>query len=385
MRKDSKGMVTAAMARQSAQRAGKRAAAARLTIGMDLGDRTSRCCVLNEEGEVVGAHGVATTRPGIKEAFGSLPASRIAIEVGTHSPWISRLLSTFGHEVIVANARKVRLISQSGRKNDNVDAQTLARLARVDPQLLSPVKHRSETAQTDKAAITVRADLVETRTKLVNAVRGVIKPFGERIAACDADAFEMNKLAGLPKPLQEEVRPLVEVIEQLTKKIKAADKRIEQIAQRYPETKLLTQVYGVGSLIALTFVLTLDDPHRFRHSRDAGCYVGLQPEQRSSGNSQPQLGITRNGDRYLRCLLVQAAHCLLNQRAPDSDLKRWGTKLCSRGGKNARKRAVIAVARKLAVLLHRLWVTGEVYDPLYNAHALEAAQAKRKAKRRNAA
>ena len=225
-------------------------------------------------------------------------------------------------------------------------------------------------------AIRVRAALVETRTSLVNALRGLVKPFGERIPACGADYLNRAKLAGLPPWLQDSLLPLIDTIEQLTQRIADADKEIEQIAQqRYPETKLLTQVYGVGTLIALTYVLTVDDPARFQRSRDAGCYVGLQPKRRSSGESQPQLGITREGDRYLRSLLVQAAHCLVNRRAPDSDLKRWAHKLSGRGGKNARKRAVVAVARKLAVLLHHLWVTGEVYDPLYNAPARQKAAA----------
>jgi len=209
---------------------------------------------------------------------------------------------------------------------------------------------------------------VEARTSLVNSGRGFTKTLGERFPACDADAMGVEKMEGLPPGMQQRLRPLVEQVEGLTAQIKKLETSIEQIARsQYPETQLLKQVHGVGTLIALTFVLTLEDGERFQKSRDVGCYVGLRPKQSESGESQPQLRITKEGDRYLRTLLVQGAHLILNRRGPDTDLKRWGLKLAGRGGKNAKKRAVVAVARKLAVLLHRLWVCGEVYEPLRNS------------------
>jgi transposase len=298
---------------------------------------------------------------------------------------VSRLLKSFGHEVIVANARQVKLITQSSRKNDKLDAQTLARLARMDPQLLKPIQHRSEEAQQDLMVIRVRAALVEARTALINSARGLAKAAGERLPKCDADSLEVERLEGLPAEIQAVLKPLLEEVESLTEKIHACDKQIEQIARsKYPETELLKQVSGVGTLIALTFVLTLEDPARLQKSREVGCYVGLRPKQRDSGESQPQLGISKEGDVYLRKLLVQGAHVILGRRGPDTDLKRWGLKLCARGGKNAKKRALVAVARKLGILLHRLWVTGGVYEPLRSSlqrdsQAREAAQQKKKA------
>jgi transposase len=249
-----------------------------------------------------------------------------------------------------------------------MDARMLARLARADPRLLSPIQHRSEQAQQHLAMIRVRAALVEARTKLVNAARGFSKAQGERLPTCDAATLGVEEMAELPAELQEVLRPLLEQVESLTEQIKKSDGKIEQIARtEYPETALLRQVSGVGVLIALTFVLTVDDRQRFQKSRDVGCYVGLRPRQQDSGQSQPQLRITKEGDRYLRALLVQGAHHILGWRGPDTDLRRWGLKLAWRGGKNAKKRAIVAVARKLAVLLHRLWVTGEVYEPLRNS------------------
>jgi transposase len=339
---------------------------------MDLGDKTSHYYVLDSEGEMVRESTVATTKKGMKQRFGHLPKCRIAIEVGTHSPWVSRLLSSFGHEVIVANARQVKLISASSRKDDRLDAQTLARLARMDPELLRPIRHRGEKTQGDLMQVRVRAALVDTRTGLVNTARGLAKAMGERLPKCDADQMGVEKMQGLPAVLVEALTPLLETVQSLTQQIKASDQKLEQLAgSDYPETELLRQVSGVGSLISLTFVLTIEDPNRFRKSRDVGCYVGLRPRRSESGESRPQLGISKEGDVYLRKLLVQGAHCILSQKSPDTDLKRWGLKLAGKGNKNAKKRALVAVARKLAILLHHLWVNGEVYEPLRNSRSLE--------------
>ena len=355
-------------------------------IGLDLGDKTSRYCVLDMEGDVQLERGVATTKRGLGQWAEKMEPSRIALEVGTHSPWVSRLLSSFGHEVIVANARRVRLISQSNEKDDRMDARTLARLARVDPALLYPIRHRGERAQEHLMLIKARAGLVEGRTALVNQVRGQAKAFGDRVGACDADQMRQDKLEGLSEGVKEALRPVVEVIEKMTEQIQRYDRDVTKIArEEYPESALLEQVYGVGTLIALTFILTLDDASRFENSRDVGCYLGLRPKRKESGERQPQLGITREGNVYLRSLLVQAAHCIMSPRGPDTTLKRFGQKLAGESAadakwknvksKNAKKRAVVAVARKLGILLHHLWVSGEVYDPQRSGPASMAASA----------
>jgi transposase len=338
------------------------------TIGMDLGDRSSHYCILNEAGEVIWESKLPTTPKGMEEVFGRIPRSRIALETGTHSPWVSRQLTQLGHEVIVAHARNVQLISESSRKDDRLDARTLARLARIDPGLLSPVRHRSAKAQIHLTVIRARATLVSARTALVNAARGLTKSYGARLPKCGSEQMNREIAQGLSQELRDALDPLLAEIESLNERIAEYDRRIEKLAKEvYPEAALLRQVKGVGPLIALTYVLTLDDPHRFRRSRDAGCFVGLRPGRRNSGMSEPQMHISKEGDRYLRTLLVQGAHYILGPFGQDSDLRRWGLKLAERGGKNARKRAVVAVARKLAVLLHKLWVSGEVYEPLHNS------------------
>jgi transposase len=340
----------------------------KLTIGLDLGDRSSWYCMLDESGAVLLEQKLATTPKAMKEVFGDMPRSRIALETGMHSPWVSRLLSELGHEVIVAHARNVRLIGESRKKDDRLDAQTLARLARIDPQLLSPVKHRSARAQADLTVIRARAGLVRARTALVNMARGLAKSYGERLRGCNVRNMNPEKAEGLSPELQRALEPLLAGIESLSERIRECNERIEQLAQQsYPQVALLKQVKGVGTLIALTFLLTLEDAHRFRKSRDVGCYLGLQPGRRNSGQSEPQMHISKEGDPYLRTLLVQGAHHILGPFGADSDLRRWGLKLAERGGRNGKKRAIIATARKLAVLLHRLWVSGEAYEPLRNS------------------
>ena len=340
----------------------------KLTIGLDLGDRNSWYCVLDEAGQIQMEQRVRTTAKGLGEVFGAMPHSRIALETGTHSPWISRLLRELGHEVIVANARKVRLIGESRKKDDRLDAQTLARLARIDPELLCPVKHRSAQAQADLMMIRARAGLVRVRTGLVNTARGLAKSYGERLRGCNVRNMNPEKAEGLSRELQAALQPLLAAIESVSERIAEYNERIDKLAQEsYPQVALLKQVKGVGTLIALTFLLTLEDPHRFSKSRDVGGYLGLQPGRRNSGQSEPQMHISKEGDPYLRTLLVQGAQHILGPFGVDCDLRRWGLKLAERGGRNAKKRAIVATARKLAVLLHHLWVSGEVYEPLHNS------------------
>jgi len=292
-----------------AAKASRKFSQQKLTIGLDLGDRSSWYCVLDEAGSVLLEQRLSTTPKALREVFGGMPRSRIALETGMHSPWVSRLLSELGHEVIVAHARNVRVIGESRKKDDRLDAQTLARLARIDPELLSPVKHRSAKAQADLSVIRARAGLVRARTALVNTARGLAKSYGERLRGCNVRNMNPEKAEGLSPELQAALQPLLAALGSLSERIAEYNQRIEKLAQEsYPQVALLKQVKGVGTLIALTFLLTLEDPHRFCKSRDVGCYLGLQPGRRNSGQNEPQLHISKEGDPYLRTLLVQGAH-----------------------------------------------------------------------------
>jgi transposase len=342
----------------------------KVTAGLDLGDKYSYLCLIDSEGgQVIEEGRLRTTPEAFRRRFASEQPMRIAIESGTHSPWASRVLEGCGHEILVANARKLRLIYSNKRKTDEVDAENLARLARLDAKLLYPLKHRGEESQAHMAIIRSRQALVDCRTQLVNHVRGAVKSFGARLPKCPARSFHKRASEHIPEALRPALEPVLEQIASLTERIRDYDRRLVAISEEhYPETELLRQVEGVGPLTALTFVLTLEDPYRFEKSRSVGAYLGLVPATDQSGERDPQKRISKEGDEMLRRLLVGSAHYVLGPFGSDSDLRRHGQKIASRGGKNAKKRAAVATARKLAVLLHRLWVTAEVYDPLYNAH-----------------
>ena len=341
----------------------------KMTAGLDLGDKYSYLCLLDtESGEVIEEGRLHTDPEALRRRFSSEGSLRITIEVGTHSPWVSRLLEGCGHEVLVANARKVRLIYGSGRKNDKLDAENLARLARLDPKLLYPLQHRGENSQVHLALIRSREALVGSRTQLINHVRGAVKSFGRRLPKCSSRSFHKKVAEHLPEELVPALGPLLQTIGELTERIREYECKLEAVAiEHYPETEVLRQVGGVGTLTAVSFTLVLEDPYRFKKSRAVGAYLGLVPGEDQSGDSDPQQRISKEGDELLRRLLVGSAQYILGPFAHDSDLRRHGLKIAERGGKNAKKRAVVAVARKLSVLLHRLWVTGEIYEPLYNA------------------
>jgi transposase len=347
-------------------------------IGLDLSDTSATYVELDADPKVQGIVGqgvVRLTETGLRKRFGGPQRYRIALEVGTHSPWVSRFLSKLGHHVVIANPRHVALIARSRRKTDRIDAEHLARLLRFDPGLLAPTVHRSEQAQADLAVIRSRQALVVERTRLVTHVRGSVKSVGGRLPSCSTAAFARKVPDALPECLRPALLPILEQLALLSEQIRRYDRTIAQMAkERYPQTALLERVAGVGPLTALAFILTIEDPNRFPCSRAVGAYLGLTSRQDQSGELKPELPITKAGDTHLRWLLVQCAHYILGPFGPDCDLRRWGLRLAGEGSTQRKKRAVTAVARKLAVLLHHLWRTGSIYDPLYDATRKEATQ-----------
>jgi transposase len=330
------------------------------TVGIDLGDKVSRYCIVDAAGEVVEEGSFRNQVSSIEKHF-SGERRRIALEAGAQSAWIARELKRLGHEVIVANPRDVKWITASDTKNDPGDARKLALLARADVRLLKPVEHRTAEQQVELAVIRARDALVRSRALLVNTARGLAKGFGLRLPAAITQTFGARAMAALPEHEHAAIRGLLEHIDALSRKIQEYDQRVGELADRHPEVERLTSIAGVGRLTAVTFVLTLGRAERFARSRDTGGFLGLRPRQRQSGAHDPQLGIAKSGDPYLRKLLVQCAHHILGHFGKDSALRRWG--LSKSGGKGATKRAIVAVARKLAVLLHRLWVTDEWFKP----------------------
>jgi transposase len=343
-----------------------------LTIGLDVGDTQTEVHVLDRAGRTVETGQVRSTPAAIKRRFAGFEPSLIAMEVGGHSRWMSQLLQEAGHKVLVANARQIKYITASNNKSDRVDAEKLARLARVDPQLLHPIRHRSENSQRGLMLIRARAALVRTRTLLINCVRGMVKITGARLQACDADVFAEQ--VQIPAELNGAIGPIVEQVKTVTASIRAYDKLLEKSADELaPDARRLTSVPGVGLLTAVTFVLTLDEPTRLGSNRTAGALLGLVPKRSQSGQIDKALGITKAGDPYLRQLLVQCAQRLLQRGMTECDLRDWGLQLAG-DGRSAKKRAVVAVARKLSVLLMHLWTSGETFDPRAPSRERDAQQ-----------
>ena len=342
---------------------------AAITVGLDVGDRYTHVHALGAGGEVLREQRIRTTALALSSALGDLPPARVVLEAGPRSPWLSRVVADLGHEVVVANPRQVALIAGNQRKTDRLDAAWLARLGRFDPELLAPIRHRSEQSQHDLAVVRARDALVRTRTLLINHVRGAVKACGAALPSCTARAFHRKAAEHIPGGLRPALLPLVEAVGELTARIATAGREVEALCEAYPETAALRQVRGVGPITALT----IEDTARFPKNREVGAYLGLVPRQRDSGERAPQLGIGKSGDAGLRRLLVQAAHYILGPFGPDTDLRRWGERYAGTGAGNAKKRAVVAVARRLSVLLLALWKTGEVYEPLRQAAARSAA------------
>jgi transposase len=342
-------------------------------LGLDVGDRTTHFCALDEQRQVVERGRFDTTPEALRGALGARPATRVVLEAGSQSPWMSGLLRDLGHQVQVADPRRVELIAKGHRKTDRRDAEMLARLASGMPELLGEIHHRSSEKQADVAMLRSRDLLVRVRTKCVQHVRGTCKAFGLRLRSCSAKGFHRAVREALPAALLPALEPILAMLSDLERKVRELEKRLSDLTkERYPVATLLQQVNGVGPITSLAFTLTVADAKRFRRSRDVGSWVGLCPRVRASGDRDPQLSISKTGDGYLRRLLVQSAQYMLGPFGRDSDLRRFGLRLVERGGKGAKRRAVVAVARKLAVLLHRLWVGGELYEPLRNARRLPA-------------
>lgn len=339
-----------------------------ITLGIDLGDKKHTFCALSAQGEVIAESTCTNTREALQKLSTTCPAARIIIEVGAQSPWISRYLQSLGHEVFVANARKVRAIYQNERKSDAVDARMLARIGRMDPSLLHSISHRSETHQRDLLQIKLRDTLVRQRVNLITSVRFTLKSLGLRLASPSTPTFAKHARTQLEEKdatLLPIIEPTLQVLDIINEKIRELDKQIEALCtERYPTTVRLRQIPGVGPVTSLAFTLIIGDAQRFKCSRDVGPYLGLVPKRDQSGTLDKQLGISKTGDAYLRTLLVGAAHYIMGPFGPPSDLREHGLHLAARGGRGAKNKAAIAVARKLAVLMHALWQGQRDYQPV---------------------
>jgi len=341
------------------------------TIGIDLGDKKHAICVLSKDGEVLQEFSIRNDREELLRLAEAYPKARVAMEVGTHSPWISRLLKQAKLGVIVANARRLRAIYDNDRKCDRTDAMMLARIARMDSKMLHPITNISEQSQRDMLLLKLRDSLVRQRVGLVNSARACLKSLGLRIKLTTSPASVpqvRESLGSQDATLAAVLEPILKAIEESGKRIAQYDQQILQaVEERHPQAAKLKSIGGVGPITSLCFVLSIEDPERFEDARDVGAYVGLVPRRDQSGNSDKQLPISKTGSIYLRKLLVQCAHYILGPFGKDCELRRHGHKLMGRGGKAAKKRATVAVARKLAVVMLTLWKKQIDYQPLRQA------------------
>ncbi len=347
-----------------------------LTIGLDVGDRTTHVCVLDGDRQVAHRGHCATRRDDVLRGLAPYAGARVILEAGSQSPWLSAALREQGFAVQVADPRRVALISKDPRKTDRRDAEMLARLGSGCPELLGQVHHRDERTQADLSVLRARDLVVRTRTKVIQQVRGLHKAFGHRLPSTSASAFGRRVADRIPEILQPAIVPLLPLLEQLEATIRGYDSQLAELAAtRCPAAAVLQQVDGVGPVTSVACVLTVADPTRFASSRQVGSWLGLCPASRASGDRAPDLPISKTGDGCLRRLLVQCAQYILGPFGKDSDLRRYGLRLKARGGAGATQRAAVAVARKLAVLLHRLWMSGVPYEPLRAAGRTAAATA----------
>ena len=336
-----------------------------ITVGMDMGDKKHKINIIDSDGEIIKESFVSNTATGIRKYFGKLPPCTVAMEAGTHSRWVSQILDELGHDVLVGNPRKLRVIWDSDNKNDDRDAEMLARIARFDRNLLYPIHHRNNEAQADLAIIKSRDMLVKARAQLITHARGLVKSMGYRITKCSTETFHKRLEKEMPEELRPALEPILNSIIEISEQIRICDYKLKDLANKYPETENLQSIVGVGPVTSLAYILTLESHDRFKKSRDVGPYLGLTPKRDQSGMCDKQLGITKAGDEYLRSLLVGCAQYILGAFGPDCDLRRAGLRIAERGGKNGKRRAVVAIARKLGVLMHHLWKSDEPYDPFY--------------------
>jgi transposase len=334
-------------------------------IGCDLGDKTTALCHLDAMGNVLLREEVKTERETLARHFRALPKCEVVLEVGTHSPWVAATVRAAGHSVVAVNPHRFKLIAASRKKTDTNDAELLARARRMDVEMLQPVKHRGEKTRAQLAMLRSRDLLVSTRTSLVNHIRGVMKSFGVKTGSCRTATFHERVVPFIPVELTLPLSPLLATLASVSEQIQVLDESIEQLAEQHQEVlKILTSIPRVGTLTALGFLLVIEEPLRFKKSRDVGAYLGLCPARRQSGQSDPKLGITKEGDRLLRKLLVQCAQQQLFEKTQDSELSRAGKHLLKEG--KSRNLVAVALARKLACLMHRLWVKNERFTSFPN-------------------
>ena len=327
------------------------------TIGVDVSDKTSKICVMTKDGgkrRVIVETTCPTTRGGFSECFSKFDrAWPVVFETGAHCRWMKAHFESMGFKAIVANPAEVKLITESNAKSDRSDARKLARIALADIELLKPVRLRDEKHQHMLRLHEARQLLMRFRSSMICQMRSFAKSCGFRLPDCATEWFHEIDKSKWTDDYEQTVWPVLHVIETVNQKIAAYDTMIEKLANTpvfKAQVERAKEVYGVGTVGATVVVAAIDgDPERFKHARDVGPYFGQVPKTFQSGQSDPQLGMTKAGNDLVRKVLTECAHVVMKSSAKDTDLKLKGLKIAARGGRIAKKKAIGAVARGLAV------------------------------------
>jgi len=324
--------------------------------GLDISDKSTHICVMDGEGKIVW-RGVCATDPEVL-AFTlrkhARDVARVVLETGSLSAFLYHGLIERGVPVVCICARHAKkALSARTNKSDVHDAEGLAQLARTG--WFKAVHIKDSATHLDRAQLKVREQLIKSHHAMVNQMRGLLKLFGLRMGKVTTPGKRAERLEALyaqKSELRVILAPLVATLTALEAQISSSSRSLKARAEADPVCQRLMSVPGVGPIVALSFKSTIEDPGRFDHGQDAGAYAGLTPRRFQSGEHDAKGHISRAGDPMLRSALYEAANNLLSRVKRPSPLQTWGKALATSKGA---KRARVAVARKLAVLLHRLW------------------------------
>lgn len=333
-----------------------------LYVGLDVSLMETSICVVDRDGTIVDEGTVLSEPKAIVRYFANKAheVSRIGLESGPTSTWLWHELKALGFPVICIDARHAKAaLAMQVNKTDRNDAIGIARIMQTGWFREVQVKRLS--CHEVRAALNSRALLVKMNRDVENQMRGILKNFGLIIGKVGRSAFpiRVRELLEERPILERAILPLLGLREQLKAEITEFDRMFLQMTRDNDTARRLTTVPGVGPITALTFISTIDDPARFRRSRSVGAYIGLTPKRYASGEIDRMGRISRCGDGMLRSYLYEAAGVLLTRVPKWSPIKAWGVKLAKRIGF---KKAKIAVARKLAVIMHRMWCDGTEFQ-----------------------
>lgn len=332
-------------------------------VGLDVSLKTTSVCILNETGKRMGEGEVESTPEAIHNFLKTtgLEIEQIGLESGNLTHYLKKGLLQMQYRVVVMESRKMAAILQTIiNKTDKNDARGIAEALRVGH--FRECVHRSDDAVEIRTLLHLRQTAIEERTHVITSLRGHLKVYGIKFSKKAGKTFRAKVEEGIQKlrpRVQSMIKSLLNILDALDKELKIMTKEIEAVAAEDEDVKLLQTVDGVGPITALAFKAEIDDPKRFENSKDTAAYIGLTPSQYSSGEVHRQGGISKKGSKRTRYLLVEAASALLTRCKAWSKLKAWGMKLQKKKGN---RKAVVAIARKLAVVMHRMLITKKPFE-----------------------